>query len=213
MAGAPRGTGARMVAGGRCSVSILMTESSSIQTIGIVGCGAMGRGIIQIAALAGCRVKMFDAMPGAAHSAKQTLADTLEKLQHKGKLGTDTVNQALTRMVPIESLNALADCELVIEAIVENLTIKRTLFAELEAVLRPNAMLVSNTSSLSITALAAGCSHPERIAGYHFFNAYPGEMFFTGGRVAGVAVRIVLYFLVRDGQGAEIVYVIVYHVF
>ncbi|MEO7031883.1 MAG: 3-hydroxyacyl-CoA dehydrogenase [Herbaspirillum sp.] len=150
-----------------------MTESSSIQTIGIVGCGAMGRGIIQIATLAGCRVKMFDAMPGAAHNAKQTLADTLEKLQHKGKLSADTVSQALARMEPIESLSTLADCELVIEAIIENLTIKRTLFSELEAVLRPDAVLVSNTSSLSITALAAGCSHPERIAGYHFFNPVP----------------------------------------
>lgn len=150
-----------------------MTDYSSPQIIGIIGCGAMGRGIVQIAALAGCRVKMFDAVPGAAHSAKQVLADTLAKLQVKGKLSTDAVTDALTRMEPVENLAALADCDLAIEAIIENLEVKRRLFAELEAVLRPDAVLASNTSSLSITALAAGCTHPERIAGYHFFNPVP----------------------------------------
>ncbi|HTN65767.1 MAG TPA: 3-hydroxyacyl-CoA dehydrogenase, partial [Burkholderiaceae bacterium] len=150
-----------------------MPDSCSLQIIGIVGCGAMGRGIVQIAALAGCTVKMLDAQPGAADSAKQTLADTLEQLQHKGKLTADQVAAALARMQPVESLAALADCELVIEAVVENLEIKRALFAELEAVLRPDAVLASNTSSLSITAIAAGCTHPERVAGYHFFNPVP----------------------------------------
>jgi 3-hydroxybutyryl-CoA dehydrogenase len=145
----------------------------SLQTIGVIGCGAMGRGIVQIAALAGCSVKMLDAQPGAAHSAKQTLADTLEKLQHKGKLSADAVAAALRCMQPVESLAALADCDLAIEAIVENLEVKRTLFAELEAALRPDAVLASNTSSLSITAIAAGCTHPERVAGYHFFNPVP----------------------------------------
>ena len=133
----------------------------------------MGRGIVQIAALAGCSVKMLDVQPGAAHSAKQTLADVLEKLQHKGKLDAEAAAAALARMQPVETLAALADCELVIEAVVENLQIKRELFAELEEVLRPDAVLASNTSSLSITALAAGCTHPERIAGFHFFNPVP----------------------------------------
>ncbi len=150
-----------------------MPEPTSPQIIGVIGCGAMGRGIVQIAALAGCSVKMLDAQPGAAHSAKQTLADVLEKLQHKGKLDADAATAALARMQPVETLAALADCELVIEAVVENLQVKRELFAELEEVLRPDAVLASNTSSLSITALAAGCTHPERIAGFHFFNPVP----------------------------------------
>lgn len=148
-------------------------DPSSPQIIGVVGCGAMGRGIVQIAALAGCEVKMFDAVPGAAHSAKQALADMLEKLQQKGKLTAEAATAALARMRPVESLAALADCDLAIEAVVEKLEVKRALFADLEAVLRPAAILASNTSSLSITAIAAGCTHPERVAGYHFFNPVP----------------------------------------
>jgi len=133
----------------------------------------MGRGIVQIAALAGCTVRMLDAQPGAAASARQALADTLDKLRAKGKLSAEQVDAALARMQPVDAIAALADCDLVVEAIVEKLDVKRQLFAELEAVVRPDALLASNTSSLSITAIAAGCDHPERVAGYHFFNPVP----------------------------------------
>jgi 3-hydroxybutyryl-CoA dehydrogenase len=150
-----------------------MTTEFTINTLGVVGCGAMGRGIVQIAALAGITVRIFDAAPGAAEGAVQTLADTLAKLQDKGKLAADAVGAARDRMHAVATLEALADCDLVIEAIVENLGIKQTVFRQLEAIVRADAILASNTSSLSITAIAAGCSHPERVVGYHFFNPVP----------------------------------------
>ena len=150
-----------------------MTTAFNINTLGVVGCGAMGRGIVQIAALAGITVRIFDAAPGAADGAVKTLADTLAKLQEKGKLAADAVSAARDRMHVATTLEELADCDLVIEAIIENLGIKQTVFRQLEAIVRPDAILASNTSSLSITAIAAGCSHPARVVGYHFFNPVP----------------------------------------
>ena len=141
--------------------------------LGVVGCGAMGRGIVQIAALAGLSVRLYDSAPGAAETALQTLADTLAKLQDKGKLGADAVAAARQRMQVAGTLEELADCDVVIEAIIENLAIKQAVFKQLEAIVRADAILASNTSSLSITAIAAGCSHPERVVGYHFFNPVP----------------------------------------
>ena len=150
-----------------------MTTAFNINTLGVVGCGAMGRGIVQIAALAGITVRIFDAAPGAADGAVKTLADTLAKLQEKGKLAADAVSAARDRMHVATTLEELADCDLIIEAIIENLGIKQTVFRQLEAIVRPDAILASNTSSLSITAIAAGCSHPARVVGYHFFNPVP----------------------------------------
>ena len=150
-----------------------MTTSIEIKTVGIVGCGAMGRGIVQIAALAGLTVRAYDAAPGAAESALRTLADTLATLQSKGKVTTQAVAAARERMHVAASLEELADCDLVVEAIVENLVIKQTVFKQLEAIVRPDAILASNTSSLSITSIAAACASPQRIAGYHFFNPVP----------------------------------------
>ena len=150
-----------------------MSISPNINMLGVVGCGAMGRGIVQIAALAGLSVRLFDSAPGAADAALQTLAETLAKLQDKGKLGAEAVTAAVSRMEVATTLAALADCDIVIEAIIENLAIKQSVFAQLEAVVRPDAILASNTSSLSITAIAAGCSKPERVVGYHFFNPVP----------------------------------------
>ena len=145
----------------------------NITTLGVVGCGAMGRGIVQIAALAGLQVRLYDAAPGAAASALKTLADTLAKLQEKGKVSSEKADAALTRMTVAETLDAFTDCDVVIEAIIENLAIKQAVFKQLEAIVRTDAILASNTSSLSITAIAAGCSNPERVAGYHFFNPVP----------------------------------------
>ena len=150
-----------------------MSISPDINMLGVVGCGAMGRGIVQIAALAGLSVRLFDSAPGAADAALQTLAETLAKLRDKGKLGAEAVAAATSRMQVAASLEALGDCDVVIEAIIENLAIKQAVFAQLEAIVRPDAILASNTSSLSITAIAAGCSQPERVVGYHFFNPVP----------------------------------------
>lgn len=146
---------------------------NAIQTVGVAGAGAMGRGIAQIAAQAGLRVKLFDTNPAALASARESLAGTWTMLATKGKLTAEQAEQALANLQFVEMLSGLSDCDLVIEAIIERLDIKQPFFRELESVVSPSCILVSNTSSLSITAIAAVCKHPERVAGYHFFNPVP----------------------------------------
>ena len=148
-------------------------KTQDFETIGVVGVGAMGKGIVQIAAQAGCRVIMFDQQLDATHAARQVLNETWNKLVSRGKLTEAAADQALANVHVAQSLSELAGCDLVIEAIVERLDIKQTLFRELEGVVAPDCALVSNTSSLSVTAIAGACSRPERVAGYHFFNPVP----------------------------------------
>lgn len=143
------------------------------ETAGIVGTGAMGRGIAQMAAQAGSRVVLFDANPGAAESARQSLKLTWDKLVDKGKLTADARDQCVARLVVVEHLTELATCSLVVEAVVERLDVKQSLFAELERIVGEEAVLVTNTSSLSVTAIAAALKRPARFAGYHFFNPVP----------------------------------------
>lgn len=145
----------------------------AFETIGVVGVGAMGKGIVQIAAQAGVKVMMFDQNLDAAHGARESLAETWSKLVGKGKLTQTAADTALANVHVAQGLAELADCGLVIEAIIERLDVKQALFRELEGVVGPNCALVSNTSSLSITAIASACSRPERVAGYHFFNPVP----------------------------------------
>lgn len=146
---------------------------AEINTVGIVGAGAMGRGIAQIAAQAGLTVRLHDASGDAVAAARSSLRQTWDKLVEKGKLGAESAQAALDRIVPCDTLADLADCQLVVEAIVERLDVKRDVFAKLEAVVRDDCILASNTSSLSITAIAAGCRLPGRVLGYHFFNPVP----------------------------------------
>lgn len=141
--------------------------------VGVVGTGAMGRGIAQMAAQAGSQVWLYDAQPGAAEAARTALTEAWQKLVAKGKLDADAAQANCERLCVAQGLSALAPCDLVIEAIVEKLDVKRSLFAELEALVGPQTVLVSNTSSLSVTAIAAGLKRPERFAGYHFFNPVP----------------------------------------
>ncbi|WP_118182030.1 3-hydroxyacyl-CoA dehydrogenase [Paraburkholderia phosphatilytica] len=148
-------------------------STRAIETIGIVGTGAMGRGIAQIASLSGLTVRLFDTNPAAVGAARDYLADTFAKLTSKGKLDDAKARAALACVSGAESLAAFADCDLVIEAILEKLDVKRELFRELEGIVGETCVLASNTSSLSITAIAAGCSRPERVAGFHFFNPVP----------------------------------------
>lgn len=142
-------------------------------TIGIVGCGQMGIGIAQIAAQAGTRVVLHDSRPGAASAACDVLAETWGRLVAKGRLTTQAADAAVARLTPASDLDGLARCAVVVEAIVENLDAKRGLFAALEGVLAPDAILATNTSSLSVTAIAAALERPERVAGFHFFNPVP----------------------------------------
>ncbi|MDP1901754.1 MAG: 3-hydroxyacyl-CoA dehydrogenase [Rubrivivax sp.] len=139
----------------------------------VVGAGLMGAGIAQVAAQAGHAVQLFDTREGAAEQAKAGLAATLDGLVAKGKMGTDDANATLARIAPIASLAAGGSAHLVVEAIVEDLGIKRALFRQLEAVVAPGCVLATNTSSISVTALAAGLAHPGRLVGMHFFNPVP----------------------------------------
>jgi 3-hydroxybutyryl-CoA dehydrogenase len=142
-------------------------------TIGIAGTGAMGRGIAQIAVQGGAQVLLYDAMEGAARKAKDYISGMLAKLAEKGKLTVEQAESASSRLVVATKVEDLAPCDLVVEAIVENLSVKKEFFQKLEAVTREDAILATNTSSLSVTSIAAACKRPERVAGYHFFNPVP----------------------------------------
>ena len=141
--------------------------------IGIVGTGAMGRGIAQIAAQAGAQVLMFDMAADAAMKAKEALGTTWAKLQDKGRLSAEQVAVYSSRLQTAVSLEALASCDLIIEAVVEKLDVKQALFKQLEQIVSEQCVLATNTSSLSVTAIAAALSKPQRFAGYHFFNPVP----------------------------------------
>ena len=141
--------------------------------IGIVGTGAMGRGIAQIAAQAGIRVLLFDALHGAANNARETVTGTLGKLADKGKISAEALAVATARLEVVARLDELASAHVVVEAIVENLDVKRTLFQQLEDIVAADCILATNTSSLSVTSIAAACKRPERVFGFHFFNPVP----------------------------------------
>lgn len=141
--------------------------------VGIVGTGAMGRGIAQICAQAGLSVKLFDVVSGAAEAARQSVAGTFGMLADKGRMTAGEAAAATARMSAVGDLAALADAAVVVEAIVERLDAKQGLFRDLEAIVAPEAILATNTSSLSVTAIGAGCARPERVAGFHFFNPVP----------------------------------------
>ena len=141
--------------------------------VGIIGAGAMGAGIAQIAAQAGHRVCLFDTRMGAADQAKAKIGETLAALAAKGKIDRAAADGAAARIGVVHTVGALVSAGLVIEAIVEDLRVKRDLFRELEVVVSPDTILATNTSSLSITALAAGMKRPARVVGMHFFNPAP----------------------------------------
>ena len=133
----------------------------------------MGRGIAQIAAQGGCQVLLFDAQSGAADTARTAVQEQWQRLQAKGRISEEQLQAWSARLQPVTEMAALKDCTLVVEAIVERLDVKQAVFAQLEAVVAPDAVLVSNTSSLSVTQIAASLQHPERFAGLHFFNPVP----------------------------------------
>ncbi|KAA5533465.1 3-hydroxybutyryl-CoA dehydrogenase [Taibaiella lutea] len=139
--------------------------------VGVIGSGAMGSGIAQVAAMAGHPVAIFDTNPTALEKSKANLTAVLNKLQEKGKV--KDANQVLSRFSFVADMNAFADCGLVIEAIIENLEIKKGVFASLEETVKDDCILASNTSSLSIASIASACRKAERVIGIHFFNPAP----------------------------------------
>lgn len=144
-----------------------------VNRLGIVGTGVMGAGIAQIAAQAGLQVTLFDKRDGAARAARDGLQATFDKLVGKGKISREVAEVALSHLTVVESMTAFADCDVVIEAIVEELGIKQALFAELEAIVSKSCILATNTSSLSVTSIASNLACPDRMAGFHFFNPVP----------------------------------------
>ncbi len=141
--------------------------------VAVIGAGAMGRGIAQIAAQAGSQVWLYDAQPEATRKARDAVCQQWDKLLEKGRLTAEAVAGHKARLLEAASLQDLAECELVVEAIVEKLEVKKAVFTDLEKVLAPTAVLVTNTSSLSVTAIAAALQRPAQFAGYHFFNPVP----------------------------------------
>ena len=139
----------------------------------VVGAGIMGAGIAQVAAQAGHRVFLFDMREGAAAAAKGQLGETLAKLVAKGKLDSGAADATLARIEPVGSLEAAASARIVVEAIVEDLQAKRGLFRQLEGIVADDAVLATNTSSISVTAIANGLRLPQRVVGMHFFNPVP----------------------------------------
>ena len=141
--------------------------------VAVVGAGAMGAGIAQVAAVAGHPVRLLDNRPGAAEQAVAGIRAQLAKLADKGKISAEAAQVAGARLQPVASSAELAGCGLVVEAIVENLEVKRGLFRELEAICGADCILATNTSSISVTSIAAGLQRPERLVGLHFFNPAP----------------------------------------
>ncbi len=142
-------------------------------TVLVVGAGIMGAGIAQVAAQAGHTVLLHDAREGAAAAAKSKLVTTMNSLVAKGKLAADAAQALLARITPIRAVEEAHGAGLVAEAIVEDLAAKRALFMQLEAVVSPQCVLATNTSSISVTAIANGLAHPGRLVGMHFFNPVP----------------------------------------
>jgi 3-hydroxybutyryl-CoA dehydrogenase len=145
----------------------MMTEG--INTVSVIGAGTMGRGIAHVAAMAGYDVQLFDMVEGATEKAMLKIKENLQKGVEKGKLDQRQMDETLPRITHLEKLkNVKAD--IVIEAIVENLEIKQKLFTYLESILPERAILSTNTSSISVTKIAAGLQNPQRFVGMHFFN-------------------------------------------
>jgi 3-hydroxybutyryl-CoA dehydrogenase len=141
--------------------------------VAIIGSGTMGSGIAQVAATSGCDVKIFDLNNEALLKSKTSLEITLDKLIQKGKIDAAEKARIINNIIYVSALKDLSHSDLVIEAIVENIEVKRKLFSELEFYVSPETILASNTSSLSIASIAASCQKPERVIGIHFFNPAP----------------------------------------
>ena len=141
--------------------------------IGVIGAGSMGAGIAQVAATAGCKVTLFDQQKSAAISAIDKLSSILDRLVEKERISNDKRNDILSLITIADDLNQFHSTDLVIEAIVEDIDIKKKLFSSLESIVPEDCILATNTSSLSVTDLASSCENSSRFIGIHFFNPAP----------------------------------------
>ncbi|QKV20199.1 3-hydroxybutyryl-CoA dehydrogenase [Oricola thermophila] len=165
--------------------------TGNIRKVGVIGAGQMGCGIAQVSATAGYAVILSDITLEAAQSGKAKIVESMSKAVESGKLAKVDADEAAARITPVGTLDELADCDLVIEAASENEAVKRDIFSRLCPVLKPEAMLASNTSSISITRLAAATDRPERFMGIHFMNPVPRMKLVE--LVRGIATEDVTY--------------------
>jgi 3-hydroxybutyryl-CoA dehydrogenase len=152
---------------------MMAQDAAAIDSIGVVGSGAMGAGIAQVALTAGLKVLLHDSNLNALNSARDQIRGRLDRLAQKGQIPAQAPEQLIARLTMASQLSALAPAQVVIEAIVEQLEPKQSLFAALEQIVTREAILATNTSSLSVAAIARGCKHRERVCGMHFFNPVP----------------------------------------
>ena len=150
-----------------------MNIESGIHSIGVIGSGTMGAGIAQLAATYGWEVKLYDTREEALDKSKSALDKVLLRLIEKGKIDKDKKSAIESKIGYVSSMASFKDCDLIIEAIIEDLEIKKKVFREVESIVSGDCIIASNTSSLSIASLAASCNSPERFIGIHFFNPVP----------------------------------------
>ncbi len=141
--------------------------------IGVVGAGQMGNGIAQVAAQSGFQVILFDISAAALQKGLATITSSCDRMIKKGTLSEDQKKQILGQISTTETFTALKDCDFAIEAATENVDLKLKIFRELDSILKPTAILASNTSSISITKIAGVTKRPDKVAGMHFMNPVP----------------------------------------
>jgi len=146
---------------------------SAIKTVGVIGAGTMGNGIAQVFAQSGFTVKLHDASAPALDRALKGIDKSLAKFVEKGKLQAADKDAALARLTSTSSIDDLADADYVVEAVIENLDVKKSIFTKLDAITRPDVILTSNTSSISITTIGAFTKRPQLVLGMHFMNPVP----------------------------------------
>ena len=144
-----------------------------ITSIGVVGAGTMGAGIAQVAILTGFQVRLYDPIEGALPGGRSRIAQSVTRAVQRGHVQAEAAEQALGRLTAVTRLTEMREAQLILEAAPEELSLKQRVFAELDGVADPGAILATNTSSLSVTAIAGGTKHPGRVVGMHFFNPVP----------------------------------------
>ncbi|MFT5172162.1 MAG: 3-hydroxybutyryl-CoA dehydrogenase [Gammaproteobacteria bacterium] len=149
------------------------SASSDNYVLGVLGAGAMGRGIVQVAAAGGLHVRLYDTRAEAVDEAIAFVRGMFARAAEKERMSPEEAAAAGARIEAVSSMQELAVCDAVIEAVVENLEVKKKVFAELESIVSDDTILATNTSSLSVTTIAADCTRPNRVAGLHFFNPVP----------------------------------------
>ena len=176
-----------------------MSEAATIRTVGVVGAGTMGQGIAQVFAQAGFEVRLQDLSTGALERARDGIERSLARFVEKGKLSASDRDATLARIKRESALDALADVDLIVEAVVEDIAIKREVFGRLDRLTPATTILASNTSSISITALAAATRRPDKVFGLHFMNPVPlmplvelvrGQATSAGTMATGVALAV-----------------------